>query len=67
MAFVLLSFFLLAVSIYALFKLKGFGDRVRPTCSDFKYWEESQEVVGKYRNLDGDNDGIACENLPRKK
>src|SRR5207342_2476011 len=36
-------------------------------CSDFATQEEAQEYLlpGDPYNLDGDNDGVACEDLPR--
>lgn len=43
-------------------------------CSAFTYQEEAQEVLEKcggagfdINRLDGDKDGVACENLPAKK
>ncbi len=39
-------------------------------CSDFRYWEDAQAHLradpSDPDNLDGDNDGIACESLPRR-
>jgi len=37
-------------------------------CADFTYQEEAQEYLlpGDPYNLDGDNDGIACEDLPSR-
>ncbi len=39
------------------------GSRV--TCSDFRYQEDAQASLGSNLQLDGDNDGIACE-LPHR-
>jgi hypothetical protein len=40
-------------------------------CKDFKTQQEAQETFESdkdcYKNLDKDNDGIACEDLPDKK
>jgi hypothetical protein len=38
-------------------------------CSDFATQEEAQEYLlpGDPYNLDADNDGIACEDLPRRR
>lgn len=37
------------------------------TCADFAYQDEAQAayLAGAYR-LDGDNDGVACEHLPKR-
>ena len=38
-------------------------------CSDFQYQQDAQSVLnngGDRHNLDADNDGIACEHLPRR-
>lgn len=37
-------------------------------CSDFAYQEDAQAsyASGRGGNMDGDRDGIACENLPRR-
>src|SRR5215210_4843340 len=39
-------------------------------CSDFQFQEDAQEELESDRsdpnNLDNDNDGIACESLPRR-
>jgi hypothetical protein len=40
------------------------------TCGDFKTQGQAQSTFDSnrscYKNLDNDNDGIACENLPKK-
>jgi endonuclease YncB( thermonuclease family) len=38
------------------------------TCKDFATQEEAQDYMRRHnaRKLDGDNDGIACERLPRR-
>lgn len=40
------------------------------TCGDFKTQPQAQSTYDSnrscYKNLDADNDGIACENLPKK-
>lgn len=39
-------------------------------CKDFKTQEEAQKTYESdkdcYKNLDKDNDGVACENLPKE-
>lgn len=42
----------------------GGGGGNGSTCSDFKYQEDAQDHYQP--QLDADNDGIACENLPRR-
>lgn len=46
------------------------GAQQRTDCSDFTYQEDAQAVLERDRsdphNLDGDNDGIACEDLARR-
>lgn len=37
------------------------------TCADFQFQQDAQAAYNNgARQLDGDNDGIACENLPRR-
>lgn len=40
----------------------------KKNCKDFKYQKDAQEAFDAnpecYKNLDKDNDGVACENLP---
>jgi PBP1b-binding outer membrane lipoprotein LpoB len=40
----------------------------KKTCKDFKTQKEAQETYDSdpdcYKNLDKDNDGVACESLP---
>ena len=36
----------------------------RQTCKDFTTWAEAQAALPTNPRLDGDGDGIACENLP---
>ncbi len=44
------------------------SDCISKKCSDFSTQSEAQAVFNSdnscYENLDADNDGIACENLP---
>ena len=46
------------------------GAQPRTDCSDFAYQEDAQATFDQDRsdphNLDGDNDGVACQNLPRR-
>jgi hypothetical protein len=42
----------------------GGGGENGSTCSDFKYQEDAQDHYQP--QLDADNDGIACESLPRR-
>lgn len=43
------------------------ADISNATCGDFRYQEDAQAAYrAGARQLDGDNDGIACESLPRR-
>lgn len=45
----------------------GGGNDGGSVCADFKYQEDAQAAFRNgAKQLDGDNDGIACENLPRR-
>jgi len=43
----------------------------KKNCDDFKTQDEAQEAYESnkdcYKNLDKDNDGVACESLPKEK
>lgn len=56
-----------AVLSLALISCGGGGDGAKRTCSEFAYQEEAQAALnGGATELDRDNDGVACENLPHR-
>ena len=60
---------LLIVIFIAGFWACGGSPCEKKKCSDFKTQKEAQEVYESdkdcYKNLDKDNDGKACESLPK--
>lgn len=60
---------IIAASI-ALLASCGGSPCEKKNCNDFKTQEEAQDVYESdkdcYKNLDKDNDGVACESLPKE-
>ena len=56
--------FMLSVFLFSC----GSAPCEKKTCKDFKTQKEAQEAYDSdpdcYKNLDKDNDGVACESLP---
>lgn len=63
-----LSTVLLFIMLTAIISCTNTSDCESKTCSDFSTQSEAQATYDSdrncYDNLDSDNDGIACENLP---
>jgi hypothetical protein len=55
------------IAVFVLLVLSGCGGGSDVTCSDFKLQQDAQAAYrGGETQLDADNDGIACENLPTR-
>ena len=57
------ALFLIPVAI-AAFAVGSSASAQTAVCDDFTYQEEAQAALAANPGLDGDNDGIACEDLP---
>ena len=62
--------FINIIAIYSTYLLVACGESVaskNAVCSDFQYQQDAQSAYnGGARQLDGDNDGVACESLPKR-
>ena len=56
----------LALAVLALAAAPGLAQAQDRDCSEFDTQEEAQDALGQadIERLDGDGDGVACENLP---
>lgn len=60
-AFVIIAFIVMEVADNYIYW------RHAPRCSDFFFQEDAQTSLGEGNSrLDGDKDGVACEELPNK-
>jgi hypothetical protein len=56
--------------LFAAILVSNSGKTPNAICADFKTQAQAQQALNtglsQYSGLDGDEDGVACENLPRR-
>lgn len=56
-----LNFVLVSIVLVGLFELTGY--EIIKTCSSVGSYKEAQDALKEFPRLDGNKDGIACNNL----
>lgn len=60
---IFVGLFILLIIICGTLVVKLEKGRIAVTCKTLGSYDEAQKLLHSYPHLDGDSDGIACENL----